>query len=60
MTANSFEKDKQGLIDLIEWYREKFHKPDSVCDDLIAAIRDAKTDAEFEQYNQVVDSWLDS
>ena len=56
---NSFEEDKQGLIDLIEWYRDEYHKSDWCHTEMINEIKQIKNANELSHYEQIVDGWLD-
>lgn len=50
---------RNALIELVEWYREKYHKPADGHRELIEKIKECTTFDELEQYEQVVDGWLD-
>lgn len=53
------EDDKQGLIDLIVWYRDDYHKGDFGHDELIDRVKAASSDNEIEQVEKIVDGWID-
>ncbi len=57
--ADSFEEDKQGLIELIEWYRDEYHKNDFCHTEMIEKIRQIQNQKDLEIYEKVVDGWLD-
>lgn len=57
--VDAFKHEKEALIHLIEWYRDKYHKTDFGHTDMIASIKKAKSVAQIEPYWQAVDGWLD-
>ena len=59
MIVDNLEKDKQGLIDLIEWYRDEYHKSDFCHAEMIEKIKKIKDKKELSIYEKVVDEWLD-
>lgn len=52
------EEDREGLADLIRWYRDKYHHGTSYHDELIEKVLHG-TEQEFESLERVVDDWLD-
>jgi hypothetical protein len=56
---SSLEEDKQGLIELIEWYRDEYHKSDFCHTEMIEKIKQIQDEKELSIYEQVVDGWLD-
>ena len=56
---DSLEEDKQALIELIEWYRDEWHKSDFCHTEMIEKIKQVKTKQELGIYEQVVDGWLE-
>ena len=38
---DKLEEDKQGLIELIEWYRDEYHKSDFCHTEMIEKIRNS-------------------
>ena len=55
----SLEEDKISLIELIEWYRDDYHKKDFGHTQMIQEIRTIDNVKNLEPYNQVLDQWLD-
>lgn len=53
------KEQKQSLIDLIEWYRDEWHKKDFGHTDMIEKIRATDDPDVVEIYEKVVDGWLD-
>lgn len=53
------EEEKQGLIDLIKWYRDEYHFDDWGHSKMIEEIADVKTLRDLDHYWSIVDSWLD-
>jgi hypothetical protein len=56
---NKLEEDKQSLIELIEWYRDEYHKSDFYHTEMIEKIKQIQDEKELSIYEQVVDEWLD-
>ena len=52
-------EDKEGLIDLIEWYRDEYHKIDEGHSKMISEIREISDEKLFGLYEKIVDGWLD-
>jgi hypothetical protein len=52
------EEDKKSLIELIEWYRDKYHKKDFGHREMIERIRSISDPKEFEPFEQIIDGWL--
>lgn len=59
MSETQLEKDKQSLIELIEWYRDSYHKSDFCHSKMIDKINEIKNENELSVYEKIVDSWLD-
>ena len=59
MSETQLEKDKQSLIELIEWYHDSYHKSDFCHSEMIDKINEIKNENELSIYEQIVDSWLD-
>ena len=59
---DKFEEDKQGLIDLVVWYRDKYHKMsgEEFHNEIIESISQCKNNEELEIYYRLTDSWLDN
>lgn len=57
--AESLQESKDALIDLIIWYRDEYHKKDSVHTKMIAKITNLSTSEELEHYWKIVDGWLE-
>lgn len=57
--VSDLEDDKQALIDLIIWYRDKYHKKDFGHTEMIEAIKKCRYNFELHKYEQQLDSWLD-
>jgi hypothetical protein len=53
------EQDKISLIELIEYYRDEYHKSDFCHSEMIEKIKLIKDRSELSAYEQVVDSWID-
>lgn len=53
------EERRQSLIDVIEWYRDEYHKADFCHTELIEKVEQAADEDELSVYEQVVDGWLD-
>lgn len=56
---NNLEKDKQGLIDLIIWYRDEYHHGDWCHSELIERVKNATTYDHLDPIYQIVDGWID-
>ena len=52
-------EDKESLIDLIIWYRDKYHRVDCNHSELIEKIRATDDDNLLHIYEKIVDGWLD-
>lgn len=57
--VSSLEEDKHGLIELIEWYRDEYHKSDFCHTEMIEKIKQIQDEKELSIYEQVIDGWLD-
>ena len=56
----STEEEKQELIELIEWYRDKWHKSDWCHTDMINTLLSPNcTQEEFDIIERSVDDWID-
>lgn len=53
------QDEKQGLIDLIVWYRDDYHKKDFCHSQMIREIKHVETIKELDRYWKIVDGWLD-
>lgn len=56
---SNLENQKNDLIDLIIWYRDKYHKSDSIHSDLIERVSNCKSINSLYEVWDVVDRWLD-
>lgn len=56
---NRLEEDKQSLVELIEYYRDEYHKSDFCHTEMIEKIKQIQDEKELSIYEQVVDGWLD-
>jgi hypothetical protein len=50
---------KKALIELIEWYRDEWHKKDFGHTEMIKEIKAAEDDKILSLYEQIIDGWLD-
>lgn len=50
---DKLEEDKQGLIELIEWYRDEYHKSDFCHTEMIEKIKQIQNEKELSIYEQV-------
>jgi len=55
----SLEEDKKGLIDLILWYRDEWHKKDFGHTEMIEKIQLVTKIEDLDFFEQTVDGWLD-
>jgi len=55
----TFEEDKKPLIDLITWYRDKWHKGDFGHTEMIEKIKETDDPKLLELYWKITDGWLD-
>lgn len=55
----NLEEDKQSLIELIEWYRDEYHKNDFCHTEIIEKIKQVQNEKELLIYEQVVDGWVE-
>ncbi len=58
----NLEQDRKSLIEIIEWYRDEYHKGlwnNNFHNDLIEQVKNAQTEKELEYLEKVVDGWLD-
>ena len=55
---NISENDVEALIELIEWYRDYYHKNAVICSEM---IRDLQEDPNkwYDIYDRTVDDWLE-
>ncbi len=53
------EEDKEGLIDLITWYRDEYHKNDFGHTEMIEQVKEATNDKELDMIERIADGWLD-
>jgi hypothetical protein len=57
---NLYLKDNQlGLIHLIEWYRDEYHKTDFGHTKMIEEIKNTTDNNQLEKYYKILDGWLD-
>jgi uncharacterized coiled-coil DUF342 family protein len=57
---NLYENSKKYLIELIEWYRDEYHKGnDDYHNELIERLRNATTKEEIDSVERMLDDWLD-
>ena len=59
METTTLEVNKKALIDLIEWYKNSYHKADFCHTDMINKIKQIDNEADLEPYWQTVDGWID-
>jgi len=52
-------EDKEALVDLIIWYRDEYHRTDFGHSDLINKIMATNDDILLNQYELIVDGWLE-
>lgn len=57
--TDEMQEQKESLIELIEWYRDEYHKKDSVHNDLIEKIKNTTDQKVLDLYEKTVDGWLD-
>jgi len=50
---------KNNLIELIEWYRDEYHKNEFGHNELIERVNKAMSDDEIDRVWQIVDGWID-
>ena len=56
----ALDERREALIELIEWYRDEYHKGDkSHHNEMIEKIRQTDDLKVIEIYEQTVDGWLD-
>jgi hypothetical protein len=55
----NLEEDKKSLIELIEWYKNEYHKKDFGHNEMIEEIKKVSNYKELETFEQTVDLWLD-
>lgn len=53
------EEDKNGLIDLIKWYRDEWHRVDGSHSEMIENVKKVQDEKELSFYEKIVDGWLD-
>ena len=54
-----FDNRKQDLINIIEWYRDEWHKSDWCHSEMIENINKINDEKQISIYEQVVDGWLE-
>lgn len=52
------KEDMEALIELIEWYRDCYHKDVTICGEMIRNLRE-DPNKWYEIYDRVVDDWLE-
>ena len=57
--SDNLEEYKQALIELIEWYRDEYHKSDFCHTEMIEKIKQSQDEKELSTYEQIIDGWLD-
>lgn len=55
----SLERRKKELIEIIEWYRDEYHRQDFCHSSMIEKIKTLDDERYLTIYEQVVDGWLD-
>ena len=56
------KEDRQSLIDLIEWYRDDYHRNVNFCHSyklMIETIKTTTSEETLDIYEKIVDDWLD-
>ena len=53
------EEDKQAMIELIEWYRDEYHRKDFGHNEMIEKIKTTSDAEELKFIESVVDGWID-
>lgn len=56
---DNLKEKKESLIELIDWYRDEYHKNDFCHAEMIDKISKIKDEKEFLIYEQFIDGWLD-
>lgn len=59
--SKKLENDKEDLIDIIEWYRDKYFTSNmkNYCNELIVYINKIDDSEVLEIYTRLVDDWID-
>ena len=52
------KEDKQAMIELIEWYRDEYHRKDWCHSEMIETIRTSDDEEELEMIAKTLDLWL--
>lgn len=53
------EEDKKAIIEIIEWYRDDYHKFDCGHNDMIETIRTTNDEGEIKLIEEIIDGWVD-
>lgn len=59
MSKETFEEYKQSLVELVEWYRDEYHKKDFGHNKMIEEISKARDPRDLETHERILDFWLD-
>lgn len=56
----NLQEDKQGLVDLILWYKNDYFKNnDDYFDEMIRKVWECEDQDSLELYQKIVDGWID-
>lgn len=53
------EEDKQAMIELIEWYRDEYHRKDFGHSEMIEKIKTTSDAKELKFIESIVDGWIE-
>jgi hypothetical protein len=60
ISKNKLEEAKSSIIELIVWYRDKYHKKDFGHTKMIENINQITKIEDLDQFEQILDLWLDN
>lgn len=58
-SKDELEESKNSLIELIVWYRDKYHQKDFGHTKMIEDIKQITTIEDLDQFDKILDLWLD-
>jgi hypothetical protein len=59
-SKDDLEESKNSIIELIIWYRDEYHKQDFGHTKMIEDIKQITTIEDLDQFDKILDSWLDN
>ena len=58
MNNSELEIQKISLIEIIEWYRDNYHKKDFCHSEMIEKIKQVTEENQLSYFEQIADGWL--